>query len=98
PGSFVGIAESERAPLRNPSSSYLRSAQQVIHGVEPGGLAGQELGGVERPQREAVTVQRTVGQLEALPHQAEDDGVLAGVIAGAERVQTDLAPGPLTDL
>ena len=49
------------------------------------------------PQREAVAVQGAVRQLEALAHQAEDDRVLAGVVAGAEGVQADLAPRALAD-
>ena len=37
-------------------------------------------------------------QLQALADQAEDDRVLAGVVAGPQGVQADLAPGSLADL
>ena len=67
------------------------------HRVQAGRLAGQELGGVEGPAGEAVAVQGPVREFEAFAHQAEDDGVLAGVVAGPEGVEADLAPGPLAD-
>src|SRR3954470_284950 len=85
-------------PLPLPERAPPISAEQVIHGVEPGGLAREELGRIERPQREPVAVQGPVRELEAFPHQAEHDRVLAGVVAGAEGVEADLAPRSLADL
>ena len=58
----------------------------------PRRLAGQELGRVERPEGEAVAVQGPVRELQALAHQAEDDGVLAGVVAGAQGVDARSRP------
>ena len=58
---------------------------------KPGGLAGQELRGVECAPGEAVAVQGAVTQFEGFAHQAEDDGVLARAVGDPQGVDADLA-------
>src|SRR5579864_3089281 len=74
-----------------PSRDSWPMAEEVVHRVEPRRLPVQEFGRVERTMRESVAVQGPVRELEALAHEAEDDGVLAGVVARAQGVHADLA-------
>src|SRR5262249_26534510 len=77
--------------LRN-ETSY---PQNVVHRVPPRRLAGEELRRQQRPPRVAVARLALVDQLQRLAERAEDDGVLAAVVADAERVHADLLPRPL---
>ena len=72
--------------------------QQIVHRVKPRRLAGEELGGSEGPEGEAVAVQGSVGEFDGLAEEAEDDGMLARVVADPEGVDADLAPGPFAGL
>src|SRR5262249_3970011 len=71
--------------------------QHVAHGVAARRLARQELRGFQCPARIAVARAALVDQLHRLAQGAENDGVFADVVAGADGVNTDLLQRPLAD-
>src|SRR5207244_4278565 len=58
-------------------------AQHVLHGVRAGRLAGQELRGVDGPPDEPIAIERAMAQFDRFALEAEDHGVLAGLVAEA---------------
>src|SRR5438046_8767570 len=70
--------------------AHILQAQDVLHRIPPRGFAGQELGRLEGAADVAVAGVGAVGQLQRLAERAEDDRVLADVVADADGVDADL--------
>ena len=72
---------------RSPSTSFMP--------YRPGRLAGQELGGGQGAVGVAIAVGGADGHLHRFAQQAEDDRVLARIVADADGVVADFAVRPL---
>src|SRR5438477_2106016 len=72
--------------------------QDIVHRIQPWLLPGDELGRGQRAQGVAIAAAGLYRDFERLAEQAEDDRVLAGIVARANGVIADLVGGPLADL
>src|SRR5262249_61028446 len=85
---------SNAGPVGSPGPPSRRTgseAEDVAHGVEPGGLPHDPSRRPQRAPREALPALGAMHQLEALTETPEDDGVVSHGVAGAQRDDADLA-------
>ena len=68
----------------------LCQAEHIPHAVKAGLLLGQPLGGSDGAAGEGVAAVSAVNEFESLADAAEDNGVFADDVAGADRQQRDL--------
>src|SRR5262249_28292860 len=71
--------------------------QHVVHGVPPRLAVGEEAGRLDGAAGVAVAGVRPVRQLQRLAQRAENNRVLADVVADADGVDADLVGRPLAD-
>ena len=70
--------------------------QDVIHRIASGRLSHEKLGGGEGSVSVAVPRVASDGQVDRVSHHAEDDRVLADVVARPQSVIANLVARPLT--
>ena len=70
--------------------------QHIFHCIQPRRLAFQKLGGRPGALGVAIAVARLNVDFQRFAEEAEDDGVFAGVVAGADGVVADLVFGALS--
>jgi len=71
--------------------------EHVLHTVKTGLLPGEPAGGAERAIRKSIAAVGAVNELDTLADAAEDDGMLADDVAGANGKKRDLFFAALTD-
>ena len=86
-------AASREEPRKDLPRTERRSAQpeDVLDGVDAGGLAVEELGAIDGAAGEAVVAVGVVRDLQALAQAAEVHLVVARDVAGAQRVEAHAA-------
>src|SRR5271157_6224879 len=85
-------------PVRAIDSSSALLTQNIGHSVQSGWLPRQKHGGVDGTADKTVAVEGTMAELERFSHQAEDDSVLSGLIAGSHGVEPDFITRALSHL
>src|SRR4051812_2683459 len=73
-------------------------SQDIVHRIQPRFLPGDKLSRGQRAEGIAIPAAGFDGDFKGLAEQAENDRVLAGVVAGANGVITDLVDRSLADL
>ena len=79
-----------------PTSASVQS-QHILHAVQPGLFSRQPLGGADGAAGEGVAAVGAVDEFEALADAAEDHGMFADDVAGADRQQGDFFFAARTD-
>ena len=85
-----GIGNLERAGTSS-------QPQYVIHRIATRPLGREEFGRLQGAENVSVARVPLVDELQGFAERAEDDGVLADVVAGAQGVHADLARRPFAD-